>query len=103
MAQNLSESLNKVEDTFGAAATASTSALDAAEAEGRARYTAAVGKLREHWAVAKEDIDHFRRKAVDYSQSAAKATSAYAHDHPWRTASAAVGVGALLGWLISRR
>lgn len=69
----------------------------------RERYIAARGKMREHWAEAKEDLGQFRQKAVEYSQSAAHATNTYAHDHPWRTAGAAVGIGALLGWLISRR
>lgn len=67
------------------------------------RYAAMRGRLREQWSSAKRDFGHFSRRAADYSQSAAKATDAYAHDHPWRTAGAAVGVGALLGWLISRR
>lgn len=103
MAENLSESLNKVEDSLGAAATAGAAALQAAKMTGRDRYAAAMDRMREHWSVAKEDLDHFKQRAIDYSQTAAKATSTYAHDHPWRTASAAVGVGALIGWLISRR
>ena len=69
---------------------------------GRERYAAARRKLQEHLAVTREDLGQLRRKAVDYSQSAARATNTYAHDHPWTTAGAAVGLGALIGWLVSR-
>lgn len=85
-----------------AASTEDKKLLEAAEQTG-SRYTEARRKLREHWSVAKGDLSQFKRQAMDYSQSAAKATNAYAHDHPWQTAGAAVGVGALLGWLITRR
>lgn len=67
------------------------------------RYNAARDKMKEHWAVAKEDLDVLKQKAIDYSQSAARATNTFAHDHPWTTAGAAVGVGALIGWLVTRR
>ena len=77
--------------------------LNAAEREGSDRYAAAREKLREHWAVAKDDLDQLKQKAMGYSQSAARATNSFAHDHPWTTAGAAVGVGALIGWLMTRR
>ncbi|HZX30499.1 MAG TPA: hypothetical protein VFF03_04030 [Rhodocyclaceae bacterium] len=67
------------------------------------RYNAARDKLKEHWAVAKDDLDVLKQKAIDYSQTAARATNTFAHDHPWTTAGAAVGVGALIGWLVTRR
>lgn len=82
--------------------TSSTEQMPGATSE-KGRYTVAREKLREHWAVAKEDMDHLKQKAMGYSQSAAKATNTFAHDHPWTTAGAAVGVGALIGWLVTRR
>ncbi|MBS1188863.1 MAG: protein of unknown function ElaB [Rhodocyclaceae bacterium] len=66
------------------------------------RYNAARERIREQWAVAKGDLGQLKQKAVDYSQSAAKATNTFAHDHPWKTAGAAIGVGALIGWLVTR-
>lgn len=77
--------------------------VDEAQAKVSERYSAARDKLKEHWSGAKDDLDVWRKKAVDYSQSAARATNTFAHDHPWTTAGAAVGVGALIGWLVSRR
>lgn len=103
MPQNPSADIQPNLQEFAPAGTADTTQLlEAAELAG-SRYAEAKRRLREHWAVAKEDMSHFRRQAVDYSQSAAKATNAYAHDHPWRMAGAAVGVGALIGWLVTRR
>lgn len=102
MPQDLTADSQPITSEFAAAAKTDKKLLQAAEETG-SRYAEARRKLREHWAETKQDISHFRQQAVDYSQSAAKATNAYAHDHPWRTAGAAVGVGALLGWLISRR
>lgn len=113
MAQNISTGEEFGKDYGGSFATAGQEAASAADLAadaadraaqaGNERYAAMRGRLREQWSVAKKDLGQFKRRAADYSQSAAKATDAYAHDHPWRTAGAAVGVGALLGWLISRR
>jgi ElaB/YqjD/DUF883 family membrane-anchored ribosome-binding protein len=102
MPQNPTADLQSATNEFATAGMEDAKLLEAAEEAG-SRYAEARRKLREHWTVAKEDLSHFRQQAYDYSQSAAKATNAYAHDHPWRTAGAAVGVGALLGWLITRR
>ncbi|HJW26317.1 MAG TPA: hypothetical protein VJ576_15595 [Rhodocyclaceae bacterium] len=77
--------------------------MDTAQEKVSERYSAAKDKLKEHWAVAKDDLDVLKQKAIDYSQSAARATNTFAHDHPWTTAGAAVGVGALIGWLVTRR
>lgn len=102
MPQNLTAEYQPAINEYTPTGTEDRKLLEAAEETG-SRYAEAKRKLREHWSVAKEDLSHFKRQAYDYSQSAAKATNAYAHDHPWRTAGAAIGVGALLGWLITRR
>ncbi|QXL83575.1 YqjD family protein [Comamonas sp. NLF-1-9] len=46
------------------------------------------------------------RAAQDTAQramDAARAADSYAHDEPWRVASAALAVGALVGFLLARR
>ena len=46
------------------------------------------------------------RAAQDTAQramDAARAADRYAHDEPWRVASAALAVGALVGFLLARR
>jgi len=105
MSDNLSDITQPSEGKY----TSATSSPDTARMMGDAqekiseRYGAAREKMKEHWAVAKDDLDVLKQKAIDYSQTAAKATNTFAHDHPWTTAGAAVGVGALIGWLMTRR
>lgn len=103
MYENPSESSQSFEGTSRSSSIESEEMMGRMKEEGSKRYAAAREKLREHWEVAKGDLDNLKQKAVDYSQSAAKATNTFAHDHPWTTAGAAVGVGALIGWLVTRR
>lgn len=97
-----SETAKSAED-LSAAATDVKDTLDTVKARGAQRYAAARDKVMEQWAGTKEDLDQLRQKAVDYSQTAVRATNTFAHDHPWTTAGAAIGVGAVIGWLMSRR
>ncbi len=41
--------------------------------------------------------------AAQQARAAARAADRYAHDEPWRVASAALAVGALVGFLLARR
>ena len=43
------------------------------------------------------------QQAADQARDAARAADRYAHDEPWRVASAALAVGALVGFLLARR
>src|SRR5574337_473382 len=40
------------------------------------------------------------QQAADQAKDAARAADRYAHDEPWRVASAALAVGALVGFLL---
>ena len=42
------------------------------------------------------------QQAADQAKDAARAADRYAHDEPWRVASAALAVGALVGFLLAR-
>jgi len=104
MSENLSDTTMKsAESKAEAMASDTAKMMGTAQEKVSERYNAAREKMKEQWAVAKDDLDLLKQKAIDYSQSAAKATNTFAHDHPWTTAGAAVGVGALIGWLVSRR
>jgi len=55
---------------------------------------------------AQDSISNVRDAAVSAAQQtkeAAIATDQYAHEEPWRVAGAALAVGALVGFLLSRR
>lgn len=41
--------------------------------------------------------------AVEKAKAAARATDDYVHEHPWRAAGIAAGIGLVVGLLISRR
>ncbi len=43
------------------------------------------------------------QEAASQARDAARAADRYAHDEPWRVATAAVAVGALVGFLLARR
>jgi len=43
------------------------------------------------------------QEAANQAKDAARAADRYAHDEPWRVASAALAVGALVGFLLARR
>ena len=43
------------------------------------------------------------QEATQQAKDAARAADRYAHDEPWRVASAALAVGALVGFVLARR
>ncbi|MFZ3124563.1 MAG: DUF883 family protein [Acidovorax sp.] len=51
----------------------------------------------------RESTVHAAQEAARQAKDAAKAADRYAHDEPWRLASAALAVGALVGFLLARR
>jgi ElaB/YqjD/DUF883 family membrane-anchored ribosome-binding protein len=62
-----------------------------------------LGEARQHVVErvesAKETADRVRNQAVDYAKAADEAV----HEHPYKILGIALGVGALLGYLVSRR
>jgi len=46
---------------------------------------------------------HAAQEAARQAKDAARAADRYAHDEPWRVAGAALAVGAVVGFLLSRR
>ncbi|RYF44978.1 MAG: DUF883 domain-containing protein [Comamonadaceae bacterium] len=52
---------------------------------------------------ARESAVRAAQDAARQAKEAALAADRYAHDEPWRVAGAALAVGALVGFLLSRR
>ncbi|MGH8778133.1 DUF883 family protein [Paraburkholderia sp.] len=86
-----------------------TALADAAHASGLDALDAekTVGKIRTRLKRAKDSV---REKAADAQvivvekgRKTARAADGYVHDKPWTTAGVALGVGVLIGMLISRR
>lgn len=60
-------------------------------------------KLDDGMQNARETAVRAAQDAARQAKDAAKAADQYAHDEPWRVAGAALAVGALVGFLLSRR
>ena len=52
---------------------------------------------------ARESAVRAAQEAAFQAKEAARVANNYAHDEPWRVASAALAVGALVGFLLARR
>lgn len=59
-------------------------------------------KLQATLKSAKSEIQHLEDVAIKKTKEAARATDAYVHENPWKTAGIAAGVGLLVGLLIGR-
>lgn len=60
-------------------------------------------KLDDGLHTAREAAVRAAQDAARQAKDAALAADRYAHDEPWRVASAALAVGALVGFLLARR
>jgi len=60
-------------------------------------------KLSERVAEAKDSLQTVGSDAVSRARDTAKATDEYVHEQPWKSMGVSVGVGFLLGMLVSRR
>ena len=84
--------LQSLADDAQALLAATTDVAGEKVAEARKRLTAALDKGRETW-------NEVQERAVE----GAKATDQVIRDHPYQAIGIAFGVGALVGFLISRR
>jgi ElaB/YqjD/DUF883 family membrane-anchored ribosome-binding protein len=65
-------------------------------------FHSAKSKLEATLRSAKHEIHRIEDKVVKTVKESAKATDAYVHENPWKTAGIAAGVGLLIGVLIAR-
>jgi ElaB/YqjD/DUF883 family membrane-anchored ribosome-binding protein len=60
-------------------------------------------KMEQNLKQAKEYLEDFEDSIIDKSKTAARATDEYVHENAWQTIGLAVGIGILIGYLISDR
>jgi ElaB/YqjD/DUF883 family membrane-anchored ribosome-binding protein len=60
-------------------------------------------KIEQNLKQAKEYLEDFEDSIIDKSKTAARATDEYVHENAWQTIGLAVGIGILIGYLISDR
>jgi ElaB/YqjD/DUF883 family membrane-anchored ribosome-binding protein len=65
-------------------------------------FHSAKEKLESSLKNAKQEIGRIEEVVVNKTKEAARATDAYVHENPWKTAGIAAGVGLLIGLLIAK-
>ncbi|WON73384.1 YqjD family protein [Nitrosospira sp. Is2] len=60
-------------------------------------------KIEQNLKQAKEYLEDFEDSIIDKSKTAARATDEYVHENAWQTIGLAVGIGILIGYLLSER
>ena len=60
-------------------------------------------RIEQNLKQAKEYLEDFEDSVIDKSKTAARATDEYVHENAWQTIGLAVGIGILIGYLISDR
>jgi ElaB/YqjD/DUF883 family membrane-anchored ribosome-binding protein len=60
-------------------------------------------RMKERLHQAKDSLANLQASAVARAKAAGAATDDYVHEHPWKAIGAAIGVGLIVGLLISRR
>lgn len=60
-------------------------------------------KVEQNLKQAKDYLEDFEDSIIDKSKTAARATDEYVHENAWQTIGLAVGIGILIGYLISDR
>ncbi|MGL6112744.1 MAG: DUF883 family protein [Rubrivivax sp.] len=60
-------------------------------------------RMQDRLRQAKDQLHHVQEAAVTRAKAASHVADDYVHDHPWKAVGAGIGVGLILGLLISRR
>jgi ElaB/YqjD/DUF883 family membrane-anchored ribosome-binding protein len=66
------------------------------------KVSAARERIQENLAVAKARLSAAEEAVMAKTKQAAKATDEYVHENPWKAVGIGVGVGLIVGMLISR-
>lgn len=77
--------------------------LRATASQAGEKVSAAREKIQDSLRHAKVKLAEVEDILIDQGKLAAHATDEYVHDHPWRAAGIAAGIGLIIGMLFSRR
>ena len=77
--------------------------LKTMENEGGAQFDAARARAKSTIDSARKTLGDLQKNVQDSARMAVKTTDGYVRDNPWQAVGISVAVGAVLGFLISRR
>lgn len=103
MTGHLAESLDRLEDNLKDVIAHTEEVIKTGGKEAAEEVAAAKARLGEGVARARSEMRHMRRVALDRGRATARATDELAREHPWAGMGVAIAVGALIGWLLTRR
>lgn len=103
MARHLAESLDRLENNLKDVIADTEEVIKTGGRDAAEEMVAAKARLGEGVARARSEMRHMRQVALDRGRATATATGELAHEHPWTGMGIAVALGALIGWLLTRR
>lgn len=103
MSTEIDASLDKLSQDFQAVVADAQALLRATANETGERATAARERVLDTLHDARQQLSLVEEAVAVRAKAAVRATDDYVHEHPWKTAGIAAGVGLLVGLLIGRR
>jgi ElaB/YqjD/DUF883 family membrane-anchored ribosome-binding protein len=103
MARVIKENKDKLIKDFHSVLTDTEELMKSVSNESGGTTQALRTKIEQNLQQAKEYLEDFEDSIIDKSKTAARATDEYVHENAWQTIGLAVGIGILIGYLISDR
>lgn len=103
MSTEIDASLDKLSQDFQAVVADAQALLRATANETGERAIAARERVLDTLQDARQQLSLVEEAVAARAKAAARATDDYVHEHPWKTAGIAAGVGLVVGLLIGRR
>lgn len=103
MSTEIDASLDKLSQDFKAVVADAEALLRATASETGERASAARERILDTLHDAKLQLADVEAAIARRAKAVARATDDYVHEHPWKTAGIAAGVGLVIGLLIGRR
>jgi len=103
MSTEIDASLDKLSQDFQTVVADAQALLRATASETGERATAARERVLDTLQEARQQLSLVEEAMTARAKAAARATDHYVHEHPWKTAGIAAGVGLVVGLLIGRR
>lgn len=103
MSNEIDASLDKLSQDFHAVVNDAQALLRATASETGERAVAARQRVLDTLQQARQQLAVVEDAIAVRAKAAARATDDYVHEHPWKTAGIAAGVGLVVGLLIGRR